>query len=65
MRFKYFLGRVVALLALLVLWPLLLVIALLVKLKMSDGPVLFRQQRVGPDDADYAFFEMASALQTG
>ena len=47
MRFKYFLGRVVALLALLVLWPLLLVIALLVKLKMSDGPVLFRQQRVG------------------
>ena len=47
MRFKYFLGRVVAFLALLVLWPLLLVIALLAKLKMSDGPVLFRQQRVG------------------
>lgn len=47
MRFKYFLGRVVALLALLFLWPLLLVIALLVKLKMSDGPVLFQQQRVG------------------
>ena len=47
MRFKYFLGRVVAFLALLVLWPLLLVIALLAKLKMSGGPVLFRQQRVG------------------
>ena len=47
MRFKYVVGRIVAALILLVIWPVLLVIALLVKLKMSEGPVIFRQQRVG------------------
>lgn len=32
---------------LLLLWPVLLVIALAIRVKMPDGPVLFRQQRVG------------------
>ena len=36
-----------ALIGLLVLWPLLLLIALLIRVKMPDGSVLFRQQRVG------------------
>ena len=32
---------------LLLLWPVLLVVALLIKLKMGAGPVFFTQQRVG------------------
>ncbi len=32
---------------LLVLWPLLLVIALVIRINMPDGPVLFKQERVG------------------
>lgn len=32
---------------LLLVWPVLLVIALAIRVKMPDGPVLFRQQRVG------------------
>ena len=36
-----------ALIGLLVLSPLLLLIALLIRVKMPDGAVLFRQQRVG------------------
>jgi len=36
-----------ALLGLLVLWPVLLVVAVLIRVKMPDGPVLFRQKRVG------------------
>ena len=36
-----------ALIGLLVLWPLLLLIALLILVKMPDGAALFRQQRVG------------------
>lgn len=36
-----------ALIGLLVLSPLLLLIALLIRVKMPDGSVLFRQQRVG------------------
>lgn len=38
---------VASLLGLLVLWPLLLVVAVLVRTKMPDGSVLFRQKRVG------------------
>ena len=44
---KWIFDRTAALLGLMVLWPLLLVIALAVRLKMADGPVLFRQTRVG------------------
>ena len=44
---KWIFDRVAALLGLLVLWPVLLVIALLIRLRMPDGPVLFRQRRVG------------------
>lgn len=36
-----------ALFGLLLLWPLLLAIAVVTKIKMPDGPVLFRQKRVG------------------
>jgi len=34
-------------LGLLILWPVLLVVAVLIKIKMPGGPVFFRQQRVG------------------
>lgn len=39
--------KIFALIGLLVLWPLLLLIALLIRVKMPDGAALFRQQRVG------------------
>ena len=39
--------RSVAFIGLLVLWPVILVIALLVKCKMGEGPVFFTQKRVG------------------
>lgn len=34
---------------LLILWPVLLIVAVLVKIKMPGGPVFFCQQRVGKD----------------
>ena len=39
--------RVVSLIGLLSLWPVLLVVAILIKIKMPGGPVLFVQKRVG------------------
>lgn len=39
-------GFVLALIGLLILWPLLLLVALLIKIE-SPGPVLFRQERLG------------------
>ena len=44
---KWIFDRTAALLGLLLAWPLLLVTAVAVRIKMPDGPVLFRQQRVG------------------
>ena len=46
---KYCFDRLLALIGLLVVWPILLVIAILAKIKMPDGPVLFVQERVGKD----------------
>ena len=47
MILKYIFDRVVALIGLLVLWPVLLIVAVLVKMKMPGGPVMFVQKRVG------------------
>ena len=47
MILKWIFDRVVSLVGLLVLWPVLLVVAIMVKVKMPGGPVLFVQQRVG------------------
>lgn len=38
-----------ALIGLLILWPVLLVVAILVRIKMPGGPVIFTQSRVGKD----------------
>lgn len=49
MILKWFFDRVAALLGLLVLWPVFIVVLMLIKVKMPDGPAIFRQQRVGKD----------------
>lgn len=49
MILKYVFDRLVALIGLLFLWPVLLVVAILVKVKMSGGPAFFVQKRVGKD----------------
>lgn len=46
---KWIFDRLMALIGLLVLWPLLLIVAILVKVKMPGGPALFVQKRVGKD----------------
>lgn len=47
MVIKYLFDRLMALIGLLCLWPVLLIVALLIKIKMPDGPVVFKQKRVG------------------
>lgn len=44
---KWIFDRVVSLVGLLFLWPVLLVVAILVKVKMPGGPAFFVQKRVG------------------
>ena len=47
MILKWIFDRVMALIGLLILWPVLLVVAILIKVKMPGGPALFVQKRVG------------------
>ena len=47
MFFKFLFDRIVSFIGLLFLWPVLLIIAILVKVKMPGGPVFFVQTRVG------------------
>lgn len=49
MILKWIFDRMVSLLGLLFLWPVLLVVAILIKVKMPGGPLLFVQKRVGKD----------------
>lgn len=49
MILKWIFDRVVSLVGLLVLWPVLLVVAILIKIKMPGGPAFFVQKRVGKD----------------
>ena len=49
MILKYIFDRLVALIGLLFLWPVLLVVAILIKIKMPSGPAFFVQKRVGKD----------------
>lgn len=47
MILKWIFDRVVALIGLLFLWPVLLIVAIMVKIKMPGGPAFFVQKRVG------------------
>ena len=49
MFLKFIFDRLVALIGLLFLWPVLLVVGILVKVKMPEGSILFVQKRVGKD----------------
>ena len=59
MILKWLFDRIVALVGLLFLWPVLVVVAILIKIKMP-GPVLFVQQRVGKDGKLFACHKFRS-----
>lgn len=49
MILKWIFDRLVSFIGLLFLWPVLLIVAILVKIKMPGGPAFFVQKRVGKD----------------
>lgn len=57
MTLKYIFDRVCALIGLIVAAPLLAVVALLIKIKMPDGPILYTQKRVGEDGKLFTIYK--------
>lgn len=49
MFFKWIFDRTVAFIGLLFLWPILLIVVIMIKIKMPGGPAFFIQKRVGKD----------------
>lgn len=47
MILKWIFDRLVSLIGLLVVWPVLLIVAIMIKVKMFGGPAIFTQKRVG------------------
>ena len=57
---KYIFDRVTSFIGLLFLWPVLAIVAILIKVKMPGGPVIFKQRRVGKDGKLFTMYKFRS-----
>lgn len=60
MFLKNIFDRVMALLGLIVLWPVLIIVAVLIRIKMPGGPVIFKQKRVGRNGKLFTMYKFRS-----
>ncbi len=57
---KFLFDRIVSFIGLLFLWPVLLIVAILIKIKMPGGPVFFTQKRVGRNGKLFTMYKFRS-----
>lgn len=60
MLLKNIFDRVASFFGLLVLWPVLLTVAVLIRVKMPGGPVIFKQKRVGQNGKLFTMYKFRS-----
>ena len=57
---KFLFDRVVSFCGLLFLWPILAIVAVLIRIKMPGGPIIFKQQRVGRNGKLFTMYKFRS-----
>lgn len=57
MTLKYIFDRVAALLGLLCIWWLLIIVAIIIKIKMPGGPAIFKQTRIGRHGKPFTMYK--------
>lgn len=60
MLLKNIFDRVASFFGLLVLWPVLLIVAVMIRVKMPGGPVIFKQKRVGQNGKLFTMYKFRS-----
>lgn len=60
MFFKFIFDKGMAFIGLLLLWPLLLCVSALIRVKMPGGPVIFKQKRVGQHGRLFTMYKFRS-----
>lgn len=57
---KFLFDRIVSFVGLMLLWPVLIVVAVLIRVKMPGGPVIFKQRRVGRNGKLFTMYKFRS-----
>lgn len=57
---KFLFDRFIALIGLIFFWPVLLIVAILIKIKMPGGPAFFKQKRVGLNGKLFTMYKFRS-----